>query len=150
LNGQRVLAITKRTAELNSTQSLLYREGFELVTATSMTAARCVIKSVAVRGVFVCRDSWSEQERENIISEFAVDYPEVTIIMRCAKCTRPTHLSKALSDLLTCAKKPASVPTEGKSPATTYIFCLDCGKRIPYESKRMKAVESPKHGNRCA
>lgn len=150
MNGQRVLAITKRTAELSSTQSLLYREGFELMTATSMAAARCVIKSVAIRGVFVCRDSWSEQERENIISEFATDHPEVTIIMRCAECTRPTHLSKALSYLLTCAKKPTSVPAEGRSPATTYIYCLDCGKKYPYESKQMKVVGAPNHSNRCA
>lgn len=150
VSGQRVLAITKRTAELCSTQSLLYRDGFELVTATNMTTARCVMKSITVRGVFVCRDSWSEQERESIISELVAGHPDVTIIMRCAKCNRTTHTARALSDFAITSKKPSSVSTEGRTPATTYIVCLNCGKKVAYEAKQIKAVEPPKHGSRCA
>jgi hypothetical protein len=102
LNHPRVLAITKHTAVLCGTQSLLYGAGFDLVTATSMIAARSVIKAMQVRGVIVCLDSWSEQERDSIVAEIA-NYPEVVIIVRCPGCTgcdEATHTRGILSDSL--------------------------------------------------
>lgn len=82
LDHRKVLAITKRTAELCGTQSILHSAGFEWVTAT-----RCVIKARAVKGVIVCLHSWSEEERESIASEVSTNHPEVTIIVRCPGCT---------------------------------------------------------------
>ncbi len=83
----KVLAITKRTAQLCGTQSQLHMAGFELVTATSMAMAEVVLKSVAVKGVIVCKDSWSERERENIAAVVVAMHPEITLIMRCLGCT---------------------------------------------------------------
>lgn len=102
-NSSKVLAITKRTADLCGTQALLYGAGFELVTATSMTAARSVIKAMRVKGVIVCYHSWSEQEREGIVAELASDHPDLTVIMRCLGCTgcdEAAHKPGTLCDTL--------------------------------------------------
>jgi hypothetical protein len=82
-----VLAITKRTAELCATQTLLYGAGYELVTATNMSIARVVMKAKRVGGVIVCRHSWSDEERESIVSDLAEKYPDVTTVVRCPGCT---------------------------------------------------------------
>ena len=113
-----VLAITKRTAELCGTQPLLYEAGFALVTATSMDVARSVIKAIAVKAVIVCRGSWSEEERESIISELAADHPEVTIIVRCPGCTgcdEASHTPGTLSDTQVLTKL-LSVKTASTKP----------------------------------
>ncbi len=83
----KVLAITRRTAQLCGTQSQLHMAGFELVTATSMAIAEVVLKSIAVRGVIVCKNSWSERERENIAAGVAALHPGMILIMRCLGCT---------------------------------------------------------------
>ena len=82
-----MLAITKRTAQLCGTQSLLHASGIELVGTTSMKAARRVIKDAAVKGVIVCLHSWSEQERNGMVSELEANHPEVSVIVRCPGCT---------------------------------------------------------------
>ncbi len=87
MNQRKVLAITKRTAQLCGTQSLLYASGIELVGAASMKSARRVIKDDAVKGVIVCLHSWSEQERDGIVSELEANHPEVSVIVRCPGCT---------------------------------------------------------------
>lgn len=95
MNSLKVLAMTKRDAELCGTQSLLCRAGFELVTATSMTLAQ---SASGVKGAIVCRGSWSEQERENIVSELATS---VKVIVRCPGCTgwvEPSQTPGTLSD----------------------------------------------------
>jgi CheY-like chemotaxis protein len=81
LNSKKVLALTKRDADSCGTQSLLCGAGFELVTVNSMTLARC---ASGVKGAIVCRGSWSEQERENIVSELAA---LSKVIVRCPGCT---------------------------------------------------------------
>lgn len=99
----KVLAITKRPAELCGTQALLYGQGFDLVTATNMAVARTVISAMRVKGVIVCRHSWSDEERENIVSELATNHPEVTVILRCPGCTgcdEKTHTPGTLCDTL--------------------------------------------------
>lgn len=83
----KVLAITKRTAELCATQSLLYAAGLELVTATNMNAARSVLNSGMVKGVIVCKSSWSDEECEEIFRELKEIRPKVTIVMRCPGCS---------------------------------------------------------------
>jgi hypothetical protein len=118
LNCPKVLAITKRPAELCGTQPLLHGEGFELVTATSMAVARCVIKSIALKGVIVCWGSWSEQERESIVSELAANHPEVTIIMRCPGCTgcdEASHTPGTLSDTLALSKLVSAKTSAAKT-----------------------------------
>jgi hypothetical protein len=85
LNQRTVLAITKRNAELCGTESLLRASGIKLVDADSLTAARRIIHDV--KGVIVCKHSWSEREHESIVSELEADHPEVAIIVRCPGCT---------------------------------------------------------------
>ena len=120
LSRQTVLAITKRTADLVSKLSSPYLDGFDLVTATNMTAARCVMKAIAVRVVFICRDSWSGHERESIISEFAANHPEVIILSLCAKCGQATGTIN-WRDFSRSPKKPPSA--EGKPIATAHVAC---------------------------
>jgi hypothetical protein len=99
----KVLVITKRTAELCGTQSLLYAAGFELVTATSMSVARSVMKAIKLKGVIVCKGSWTEEERDGIVSDLTANHPEVTVIMRCPGCTgcdEATRTPGTLSDTL--------------------------------------------------
>ncbi len=84
-NQRKVLAITKRSAELCGTESLLRASGIKLVNADSLMAARRVIHDV--KGVIVCKHSWSEREHESIVSELETDHPEVAIIVRCPGCT---------------------------------------------------------------
>ena len=103
LNDQKVLAITKRTAELCGTQALLYGAGFELVAATNMAIARSVIKALRIKGVIVCLDSWSKEERDSIAADLAANHPEVTVVMRCPGCTGCEEAAKipgTLSDTL--------------------------------------------------
>jgi hypothetical protein len=87
VNQRKVLAITKRTAQLCGTQSLLHASGIELVGAPNMKSARRVIKDDAVKGVIVCLHSWSERERRDMVSELETDHPEVAVIVRCPGCS---------------------------------------------------------------
>lgn len=86
MNQRKVLAITKRAAQFCGTQSLLHASGIELVGATSMRSARRVIQDDAVKGVIVCLHSWSEQERDGMVSELEANHPEVSVIVRCPGC----------------------------------------------------------------
>jgi hypothetical protein len=87
LKQRKVLAITKRAAQFCGTQSLLYASGIELVGTASMKSARRVIKDEAVKGVIVCLHSWSEQERDDMVSELETNHPGVSVIVRCPGCT---------------------------------------------------------------
>jgi len=87
MNDSKVLAITKRTASLCGTQSLLYSVGMDLVTATSMDAALSVIKAVPTKGVIVCKHSWSDAERTALAAELAANHPEVAVVSVCPGCT---------------------------------------------------------------
>jgi hypothetical protein len=80
----KVMAITKRTAELCATQALLYAAGFELVTATNLVSAHALVKAMNVRGVVVCLHSWTDAERDAIFAEIKeLNLP----IMKCQGCT---------------------------------------------------------------
>lgn len=80
-----VLAISKRTANLCATQSLLYAAGYKLVVATNMEAARSMIRSLQIKAVIVCRDSWSIEEVQEIASEL-INVIEVPVLMHCPGC----------------------------------------------------------------
>jgi hypothetical protein len=88
LHSTSFLAITKRTADLCATQSVLYAAGMGLIAATNVAAAHSVLKSVQVQGVIVCKHSWTEQEREGILAQLAANYPNITAIVRCVGCTQ--------------------------------------------------------------
>jgi hypothetical protein len=82
--SNRVLAITKRTADLCATQGTLYAAGFELITATNMTTARALIRVIPICGLIVCYHSWLPEERDSIAAELlSYRIP----IMRCTGCT---------------------------------------------------------------
>lgn len=82
-----VLTLSKRTADLCAVQALLYSAGMQMVTATNLAAARSVLNGIPVKAVIVCHDSWSEEEREAIISELTASYPKLRVILRCPGCT---------------------------------------------------------------
>ena len=83
MNQHKVLAITKRTAELADTRSLLCGAGLGLMTATNLAAAQIVINAIRLESVIICFQSWTESERQNIIDELAANHPEVKVILGC-------------------------------------------------------------------
>jgi hypothetical protein len=83
MNLPRVLAVTKRPAELCANQPLLYAAGFQLVTAATLAAAHELAQGSAFRGVIVCMHSWSDAERQAIFSEMKSPYLP---IMKCPGC----------------------------------------------------------------
>jgi len=83
----KILAITKRLNELCGTQAMLYAAGMQLVTATSMAAARGTLNAVHIQAVILCRESWSAAERDSMIAELRATHPELTVLVRCPGCT---------------------------------------------------------------
>lgn len=80
-----VLAITRRSAHLCATQSLLYAAGYKLVVATNVSAARRMISSLRVKAVIVCAGSWSSAEVQEIASEL-IQRIKIPVLMRCPGC----------------------------------------------------------------
>jgi hypothetical protein len=80
-----VLAITKRTANLCITQSLLYAAGYTLVVATNIALARRLIKALPIRGVIICRHSWTNEEVQDIACEL-VNVSGVRLMLHCPGC----------------------------------------------------------------
>lgn len=114
----KVLAITKRTAELCATQSLLYAAGLQLVTATNINAACSVINGMRVRAVIVCRNSWSEEERQSIVSQLAALCPELPVLMHCPGCTgcdEAAGRAGRLSDALPLTQLLSAIASTTKS-----------------------------------
>jgi hypothetical protein len=81
------VAITKRRAQFCATQSLLHASGIDLLDAPSMESARQVISEAAVKGVIVCRHSWSPSERDEMIAELESSHPDLSVIVRCPGCS---------------------------------------------------------------
>ena len=87
MNQRRVLAITKRRAQLCGAQSLLHASGLELHGTSSMKTARRAMQGDAVKGVIVCLHSWSERERDEMVKEIQASHPELSVIVRCPGCS---------------------------------------------------------------
>jgi hypothetical protein len=87
LSRPKVLAITKRTADLCATQGLLYAAGMDLIVATNVVTAKALIRSVPVRGVIICYHSWTEAERESIATELSKGDVPVLPTINCPGCT---------------------------------------------------------------
>ncbi len=81
-----VLAITKRTASMCATRQSLFASGFDLITATNITAARAAIRSLDIEAVIVCRHSWNDQERDQLAADLAEIRPKLKYILRCPGC----------------------------------------------------------------
>ena len=60
----------------------------------------------------------------------------VTLLFGCAHhhCTFPMT-----------AMKPGPNRSYARTPTTTYVVCLDCGKEFPYDWEQMKLVASAEH-----
>jgi len=115
LKRPKVLAITKRPAELCATQPWLNAAGLELITATNMNATAAVIKNAGVRGIIVCKGSWSEEEREAIAAELWMLNPEVAVILRCPGCTECDEVNRSagtLRDTLPLTKFIAAIASK--------------------------------------
>ena len=81
-----VLGITARPATLCATQSLLFAAGIELFTVADLPSARAAINALRVRGVIVCKHSWSMSERSRILADLAEVRPGLVFVMRCPGC----------------------------------------------------------------
>jgi hypothetical protein len=103
---RQVLAITKRRAQLCGTQSLLQASGIELLDAPSMRSARQVINESAVKGVIVCMHSWSERERDQMVTELESDHPELSVIVRCPGCSECDPAAKLERPGVLCTVQP--------------------------------------------
>jgi len=86
-NAPKILAITRRPGELCASQALLGSTGAQLVAATSMAAARVILRSVKVQAVLLCHGSWPAAERDAMLAELRATCPELTILVRCPGCT---------------------------------------------------------------
>lgn len=86
MSAGKVLAITKRTAHLCGTQAMLYGAGLELVTTTNPALARNLVRPLRIKGVIVCRHSWSDEERDAMVADFST-LADVAVTMRCPGCT---------------------------------------------------------------
>ena len=95
----KILAITKRPAELCATQAIIYSVGLEMVTATNINAAESVLRAVPISGVMLCKDSWPEPEREKLDSYVRRHHPELSIILRCPGCTGCDELKHTPGEL---------------------------------------------------
>jgi hypothetical protein len=112
LKRPKVLAITKRPAELCATQPWLNAAGLELITATNMDAAGAIIQSTRVKGIIVCKGSWSKGEREAIAAELWMLNPDVAVILRCPGCTGCDEVNRSagtLQDTLPLTKFIAAI-----------------------------------------
>ena len=87
MNRPKVLVITERYAEMCATQSLLNAAGLELITAIDMDSARAVIQGTRLKGLIICKESWSAEQRDGIAAELWELNPDVAAILRCPGCT---------------------------------------------------------------
>jgi hypothetical protein len=99
LNRPKVLAITERHAEICATQSLLNEAGIQALTATNMNAVRAIIKSTRLRGIIICKDSWSPEEHDNFAADLWMLNPQVAAILRCCGCTECDELTLSAGTL---------------------------------------------------
>jgi hypothetical protein len=60
----------------------------------------------------------------------------VTMLFGCAHRHRTFPMT---------AMKPGPNCFYARTPTTTYVVCLDCGKEFPYDWEQMKLVGSAKH-----
>lgn len=99
MNRPKVLAITTRHTEICATQSLLNAAGLKVITATNMNAARAIIRSTRLRGIIVCKESWSQEEHENFAADLWILNPDVAIILRCPGCTECDEVNRCAGTL---------------------------------------------------
>ncbi len=99
MNRPRVLAITTRHADICATQSLLNEAGIQALTATNMNAARAIIKSTRLRGIIICKDSWSPEEHDSLAADLWMLNPDVAIILRCSGCTECDEVNRCTGTL---------------------------------------------------
>lgn len=100
---------------------MLYAAGMQLVTATSMAAARVTLNALNVQAVILCRESWSAAERDSMISELRLMHPELAVLVRCPGCTgcvEATGIPGQLNDETPIASLIAALtlPDTGRKP----------------------------------
>lgn len=113
MSRPRVLSIIKPHAEPCVTQSSLNIAGLKLVTATNMDDAHAIMKNARLKGIIICRQSWTEEEREDITAELWMRDPEVAIILRCPGCAEHDELNRSAGTL------------RSDIPLTTFITAIN-------------------------
>ncbi len=109
----KVLAITKRTADLCATQALLYGGGFQLITATNIATACSMIRILPICGVIICHHSWNEAERDSIASELGKLHLPTMRCPGCTDCDETCGRAGKLTDLVPLTKLMGTV---GRTP----------------------------------
>ena len=64
-----------------------------------MNAARAIIKSTRLRGIIICKDSWSPEEHDSLAADLWMLNPEVAIILRCPGCTECDEVNRCTGTL---------------------------------------------------
>jgi hypothetical protein len=82
----KVLAVTKRTADLCATQAHLYRAGFELIASTNIALAKSMVGALNIKAVILCYHSWTDEERAAIVADINANHPDVKVIVHCPGC----------------------------------------------------------------
>lgn len=83
----KVLVLTRRLAEACATKALLNGAGFEVLTATTLEMAKTLSRCLPLRAAVVCRHSFSDTEREHLLTELQACHPDIRIILACPGCT---------------------------------------------------------------
>ncbi len=83
----KVLAVTRRPANLCAAKAMLNSAGFDVVTATNLETALTVGRAVPFDAAFVCYHSFTPAQREDIAAELNKANPQLAIIGRCPGCT---------------------------------------------------------------
>lgn len=106
----KVLAVTKRTANLCATQAWLYSAGLELITATNLAAARALVRTLPVRGIIVCYHSWTESERESLLSELQEAKLPTMRCPGCAGCDETCGKAGIVNDVTPLSRLLSQLP----------------------------------------
>ena len=83
----KVLAVTRRPAELCATKALLNGFGYDVATATNVPLAVSLSRSLSYEAAFVCRHSFSDEERQQITEDLRRSKPGLVVIAHCPGCT---------------------------------------------------------------
>jgi len=99
MSRPKVLAITKHDPDLCPNRSSLDAATLKLIIATNLDVAYSIIRNTRLRGIIICNESWSAEEREDITAELWMLEPKVAVILRCPGCVEPNELNRSAGTL---------------------------------------------------
>ncbi len=83
----KVLAVTRRPANVCAAKAMLNSAGFDVVTATNLETALTVGRAVPFDAAFICYHSFTPAQRDHIAGELKKASPQLVAIGHCPGCT---------------------------------------------------------------